>query len=98
MTHLSARNDAIKFVCKEINNHQGLGAAIVEGMFHFRLGIERIDVHKDATGFEDPDGCNGPCQAVWHLHSHSVALRETQFKPEISGKIVGICIDLRIGQ
>ena len=65
---------------------------VLEEMRHLMRGVERIDIHQHAAGFENPKGDDRIGESVWNLDRHPGSRLQTQSLAQIGGEIVRIAV------
>jgi hypothetical protein len=69
--------------------HQGLGAGIVELVFHFPRGVQRVGVDHDQAGTHGTENGDRVLQDVGQLHGDSIAGLQIGMLLQVSGEVTG---------
>ncbi|MCY1406633.1 hypothetical protein D9M71_219050 [compost metagenome] len=66
--------------------NQGLGTRVVELVFHFPCGVQRVGVDHDQPGANGTENDDGILQQVGHLHGDAIARLQVRMLLQVSGK------------
>ena len=75
-----------------------LGAGVLELMFQFARGIERVDVHGDETRAQNAEQRNGILQQVGHHQRHPIPFVQLQLLLQIGGEGAGLLLQFPVSQ
>jgi hypothetical protein len=77
--------------------HQGLGTGIVELVFHFPRGVQRVGVDHDQPGADGTEDGNRVLQDVGQLHGDSIARLQVGMLLQVGGKGTGQFVQFTVG-
>ncbi|MDF9771313.1 hypothetical protein OKW09_003598 [Pseudomonas rhodesiae] len=77
--------------------HQRFGAGIVELVFHFPRGVQRVGVDHDQAGADGTEHSDRVLQDVGQLHGDSIAWLQVGMLLQVSGKGAGQFVQFTVG-
>nr|WP_236967625.1 hypothetical protein [Microbacterium aurantiacum] len=95
---VGGREDLGEAIGEHVDHDEGFRARVGELLRHLGCRVERVGVHQDAPGLENPERDDRIAEAVRHLHGDPVALGEADHLAEVRGEVVGEGVDLGVAE